>query len=229
MTEVIPQNGSSVPSAFDLINNAQTIAIVPSKVAGPNAFSAAVGLFYMLQDSGKKVKFIHQGKIPDECVNLISKEEIDSTVSDRELEVAIDYSTTPAAKAHWSHENEILFITLSPVPKNFDIEHLVRARITGFDFDVAIVVGAQVLEDLGQTYNELRDEFKRAKIINIDNTNRNQKFGTVNIVDADSDDLSSVVFKQAAEWKMVPGKKSAKALLTGMTYKESRIDSSRQS
>ncbi|HSX39514.1 MAG TPA: hypothetical protein VLI92_02900 [Candidatus Saccharimonadales bacterium] len=226
MSENVLQNTVDNNNVADLIENAHSIAVVPSKVAGANAFSAAVGLYYMLLDKQKHVIFIHTGKIPDECEGLITREEIDSTVSQRDLEVLIDYSNTPAAKVSYSTENEVLHLVVSPVSKNFDLSR-VKAKISGFEFDLIFIVGAQVIEDLGQTYTELRTEFANAKIVNLDNTSKNQKYGNINIIDVDADSLSSLIFKKAAEWRLLPGKKTAKSLLVGMTYKEARVDSNK--
>jgi len=217
---------NDILSVSELIENAHSIAVVPSKVACANAFSAAVGLYFMLLDKGKKVKLIHTGKIPDECTTLISKDEIDSSISQRELEVSIDYSNTPAAKVRYSTDHDVLHLIVAPVPKDFELSR-VKSRILGFEFDLVFVIGAQIMEDLGQTYDELRREFSGAKIVNLDNTSRNRQYGNINIVDTNADSLSSLVFKQASEWKLVPNTKAAKALLVGMTYKESRVDYSR--
>lgn len=205
---------------IDLLGNSHKIAVIPSKVSGVDAFCAGVGLFYMLKEmDGKKVSFIYQGKIPDEGANLIKKEEITYNIFQRELVVSIDYSETPAASAHYSTENDILYIKISPVSKNFN-RSKVKTELSGFDFDTIITLGVQELEDLGQTYNELSDEFSKAKIINLDNTAQNTNFGAINLVDTAVNDLSSLVFSKAFAWGLIPNSKAARALLTGITSRE---------
>ncbi len=208
----------------NLINDAREIAIIPSKTARGNSFCAAAGLFYMLkqkyEDSEtnmqKNIRFIYSGKIPEDCAGVIEDELITTELNERYLMVAIDYSNTPAAKAQYSHNNETLYLKLGPVPKDFATDR-VKAKVTGYDFDLIITVGAQELLDMGPIYNNLKDEIHRAKIINFDNTNKNQRFGVVNIIDTYAENLSMLVFKESLNLDLTPNPKAAKALLTGIS------------
>jgi len=208
-------------NAKNLINDAKTIAIVPSKIAGADSFTAAAGLYYMLLDQDKDVYFVHQGPVPKPAQGLIDDDRISASVGQRELLVAIDYSETNAGQAHYVTENDVLQIRIGPVAKDFDFDERIKASLTGFDFDLIVVIGAQVTSDLGSTYTQLKNEFEEAKVINIDNTKRNKNFGDLNIVDDEAVTLSSLLFSRAALWGLVPNEKSARALLTGMTYRNS--------
>jgi nanoRNase/pAp phosphatase (c-di-AMP/oligoRNAs hydrolase) len=216
-------NESSSKKALELIENAKHIAIVPSKVAGADAFSAAVGLYHMLCAKEKDVTLIYPGKIPDVCAGIIEKEQTTTDIFSRELMVTIDYSETPAAKVHYSTEADVLTLKVSPVNKHFDLSR-VKSSIIGFDFDVVFTIGVLEAHDLGQTYIELQEEFRNAKVINIDNTDKNLKYGFINVIDSTADSLSMVIYKSAVQWGLVPNTKAAKALLTGMTYKNQRVD-----
>ncbi len=207
-----------------LIDGAKHIAIIPSKVAGPDAFSAGVGLYHMLTAKEKKVSFIYPGKCPDICEDLIAKEDVVSNITERELLVLIDYAGTPAAKVHYSTENDVLILKVGPISRDFDIDNRVRATVSGFNFDLIITIGVLDAEDLGSTYRELEQEIRSAKIINIDNTEQNTKYGDAALIDPSSESLSLVIYKNAYEWGLVPTTKAAKALLTGMTYREKRVD-----
>ena len=201
-----------------LIAQAGKIAVVPAKVAGTDAFCAAAGLYTMLKDSGKETSLIYTGKVPDNAVNLVKPDEISSNISQRELVVRIDYSGTPAARAHYSTEDDIFVLRLSPVPREFDLDN-VRIKVTGFDFDLMIVVGAQSLEDLGGVFKDLRQEFDRSRILNLDNVERNERFGVANVVDTRAESLSMLIYENAFAWGLKPNSKSAKALLTGMMHR----------
>ena len=205
-----------------LINNAKDIAIIPSKVSEADAFSAGVGLYHMLSARGKSVSFVYPGSIPEVCKDLMEEEDIEIDTKDRKLMVSIDYSDTPAAKVQYSTEDNILRLVVSPVPKDFDSSR-VRAGIVGFDFDVVFVLGAQRLEDLGKTLENIREELGKSTVINIDNTGMNTGFGNVNLVDVTANNLSVLVFKLISRLGLVPDVKSAKALLVGMTYREPKV------
>lgn len=205
----------------DLIDRAKNVAIMPAMAAEADSFSAATGIYHMLTQkhgSQKNIKFVYFGDIPSVCNNLINNKEISSNLSERDLIISIDYSETPASKISYSTEEDVFYLKMGPISKDFDTKKI-KARITGFNFDLIITVGARELGDLGQIYENLRDEIHKAKIINVDTSADNKRFGVVNIVDTESDSLSTLVFKSANDWGLTPNKDSAKALLTGITYR----------
>ncbi len=203
---------------LDLIRNSKSVAVIPSKVSGADSFFAAVGLYFMLKDKNPNVKFVYTGKIPDEALGSIDEADIASNLAQRDLLISIDYGNTPATKVQYSTENETFYLRIGPVPRDFD-KNKVHTKITGFDFDLVITVGARELADLGPIYNNLMRELLAAKKINIDNTNQNTRFGIINVIDTAADSLSALVFQKAAEWELTPTKRASVALLKGMTYK----------
>jgi nanoRNase/pAp phosphatase (c-di-AMP/oligoRNAs hydrolase) len=213
------QNSNNINQISEFLQNSKDVAIIPSKISGADAFSAGVGLYYMLLSMGKQVSLVYPGKIPEVCKDLIAPEDVTSDTSYRKLLISVNYSNTPASKVQYSTDEGILKLVISPISKNFD-QSKVKAGIEGFDFDLAFILGAQSTKDLGNTYTNLREEFKRAKVINIDNTNMNLKYGSVNLVDPKADNLSILIFKLASNLGSVPDAKAAKALLVGMTYRE---------
>lgn len=204
---------------LELVKNAKHIAIVPSKIAGPDSFCAGAALYYMLRSAEKQVSFIYPGVIPEICNDLLPEEVIDSNTSHRKLSISVDYSDTPAARVEYSNDDNILKLLVSPIARNFNLDR-VKAEIAGFDFDLVFMLGVQSLGDLGKTYTDLKAEFDKAKIINIDNTKMNTKFGHANILDVSADNLSMALFRLAPKLDLVPDIKAAKAILLGMTYRE---------
>lgn len=200
----------------EVIDSAKNIAIMPSKIPGLDAFAAAVGLFYILKAEDKPVSLVYAGKKPEEAGDIIKNDEVMSDVFQKDLVVSIDYSGTTATKVHYHTENDVLFLKIGPVTKNFDLKKI-KADIRGFDYDLIITIGAQGLDDFGQTYNELEQEFSRAQIINIDNTEKNIKFGAFNVVDPAFSSLSLLVLDKTVEWGFKSNSKSAKAILSALS------------
>jgi nanoRNase/pAp phosphatase (c-di-AMP/oligoRNAs hydrolase) len=203
---------------IELLREAKNIAIVPSKVAGVDAFAAGVGLFFMLKDLNKDVTLVYPGARPDEFSD-INDVNITSNVTQRELVVSVDYSGTEASKVHYSTENDILFLTVSPVSKEFDLSNI-KSEIKGYNFDLIITIGAQIPDDFGQTFRELEGEFSKADILNLDNTDRNQRFGTINVIDSNEDSLSLLVLNKAPSWELKVGSRAAEALLKGISRRK---------
>ncbi|MBD3366024.1 hypothetical protein GF360_01635 [candidate division WWE3 bacterium] len=203
----------------NLIENAQTIAVVPSEVAGADSFSAAAGLYYTLQAAGKDVSLVYIGNIPAEAKGLIDAEKLTKDIYARQLSISIDYSDTPASKLAYSNEDNVLKLVLSPISKDFD-RSKIKTRIEGNDFDLILVLGVQSPDDLGIVYKELQDDFAGADVVNIDNTSMNLLHGDVNFIDTTAANLSELVFKLLSKVGLVPNGRAAKALLVGMTYRE---------
>ena len=203
---------------IELLKEAKNIAIAPSKVAGVDAFAAGVGLYFMLKEENKDVTLIYPGSRPEEFSDL-KDINIASNVSQRELVVAVDYAGTDASKVHYSTENDILYLTVAPVNKEFELSR-VKSEIKGYNFDLIITIGAQIPDDFGQTFRELEGEFFKADILNIDNTERNQRFGTINVIDSTEESLSLLVLNKANNWNLKISPKAAEALLKGISRRK---------
>jgi len=203
-----------------LINEAENIAIIPSKVAGMDAFGAGVALYFMLKESDKNVSFVYSGKTPEKDKKLIKKEAITQDTGKRSLLVSINYSGTDASKVNYSTEDDTLHLTVSPVPGDFDKERRIVSKIVGHDFDLIFVLGAQRLSDLGSTYKNLDSSSKSSKIINIDNTELNEGFGFVNVINNKINSVSQLVMEKVSLWSLNISERAAKALLEGIIASE---------
>lgn len=210
---------------LEIFQNANRIGILPNKLDAEDSFSAGTGMYYLLTEKfhNKDILLVYPGKIPEKCENLMEKDKILTNVSERDLMVSIDYSDTPAAKVQYSTDKGVLYLKVSPINADFDKKR-VKTEITGsVNFDVLITIGAQMMEDFGQTFKEMETEFYSAKIVNIDNTDRNLRYGNYNYVDPSQDTLSLMVLNLAGVWGIKVTKKAGKALLTGITYRDTRF------
>jgi nanoRNase/pAp phosphatase (c-di-AMP/oligoRNAs hydrolase) len=106
------------------------------------------------------------------------------------------------------------------VSKEFDTSLKVHAKLdTGFDFDTAVILGGDTLEDLGIVYTEIQRDLAKATIINISNSVKNTRFGSVNVIDPTSDSISQLIIKKAPLWELNITTQAAQALLLGITQK----------
>ena len=211
---------------LNLIRGAKHIGIVPSKMSLVDSLSAAAGLYFMILDEldkeylrkedRKTVNLVFDEDIPEGCSSILTKDDITSKISDRELHVTIDYSGTGADAFRWTNDKQVLSVFLGPVEKDFD-RNRIKSNVVGFDFDIVFIIGMQGYEDIEQMYATISKEVKRSRIINLDNTSLNSRYGYVNIVDTSADTLSLMVLQKAIEWGLKPNTKAAKALLNGIT------------
>lgn len=203
----------------ELIAESRSIAIIPSKIGGVDTFCAGVGLFHVLKNHDKKVDLIYPGRVPDGCEKVISEKDVTSDVKRRDLVVAVDYTGTEVEKVQYSTEDSVFYLKFGPVPRDFDVNK-VKTEVHGHKHDLYIIIGAQVPEDLGQTHRELSQDLLVGKIVNIDNTDRNTRFGHFNIVDPLKDSVSLLALHAALDWELVVGAKAAQAFLVGISYRK---------
>jgi len=201
-----------------LIEEAASIVILPSKTAGIDSFSSAVGLYYMLQSEGKEVTILYPGMIPENFGNVDDINIADNS-SARELVVSVDYSDTSAAKVNYSTENDVLRFSLSPIERDFDLSRI-KSEIKGYNFDLIITVGAPSRDNLGRLLEDVGGSFGGVDILNIDNSERNQRFGNINVIDSSFDSLSLLVLNHAIKWNLVISGKAAEALLKGISNRK---------
>ena len=216
MEQVQPDTSQRIK---ELIENARSIAIMPSEVSGADAFSAAVGLYHTLKALEKNVNLVYVGEIPQETKRIINREEITKDIYSRQLKILIDYSDTPASKLSYANNDHVLELVLAPVSKEFD-RSKIRTQIQGQNYDLIITLGVQTPSDLGLVYTEMHETFDSATVVNLDNTKLNTKYGDLNLVNTQASNLSEVVFNLLSKIETAPNGKAAKALLVGMSYRE---------
>jgi nanoRNase/pAp phosphatase (c-di-AMP/oligoRNAs hydrolase) len=203
-----------------VLRSADSIAVIPAKNAGVDAFCAGLAMQLMLKSLDKSAKLFYPVEVPESCKELVKESDMISSFSQRQLTVSIDYSGEHDAKAWYEPAGEILKVKLAPVSKEFDPNLKVRSRLdTGFDYDTAIIIGANELEDLGDVYNEIRADLAKSTIINLSNSSRNNRFGSINVIDPMCDSLSQLVIKKAPLWELNITTQAAQALLLGITQK----------
>jgi nanoRNase/pAp phosphatase (c-di-AMP/oligoRNAs hydrolase) len=200
-----------------LINESKNIAVIPSKIAGFDAFAAGAALTQILKEAGKAVNFIYPGELPEGAENLISPLDIVNSLQERDLVVSVNYQGTQVDSVKYNTEDNILTFRLGPIPADFDASTNVKTKISSYDFDLCFVIGAQNLDILGSTYETLKEEMHQAKIVNIDITKTNVRFGVVNIIEPEVDGLSYLIFQKAPIWNLKVPKVAALSLLKGMS------------
>ncbi|MBW6442046.1 hypothetical protein K0B04_04065 [Patescibacteria group bacterium] len=202
---------------IELIREANRIAIMPSKVAGIDSFAAGIGMYHILKEEDKGVNVIYPGKPPEEY-GLVEGVDIISDPGQRELLVSVDYSGTDASKVNYSTDNDILHFSIGPVGRDFDLSK-VRAEIRGLDYDLIITIGAQLPDDLGRAFQDVGG-YGKSDVLNIDNTDRNQRFGNINVVNSATDSLSLLVLNLSVKWGLRVTTPAAESLLKGISKRK---------
>ncbi len=212
---LVLQEGKQVT---DLIKDAKKIAIVPVRSDSEDILSASVGFFRALKGSGKDVSLLYPYSFSDQFSQYLKKDEVTAVVGTRSLLVSVDCSNTPQIKGAKHYvEGEFLRMLIYNVPKDFDIEGKVHFSTVGFDYDLVITLGAQKLADIGPIFREFEDLFEGVTVINLDNSSKNEHFGTINVVEPDTESLCQLMLYKLGSWNYKVDKEIAKVLLYGIS------------
>ncbi len=212
---LVLQEGKQVT---DLIKEAKKIAIVPVRADGEDVLSASVGLFKAIKGAGKEVSFLYPYAYSDAFSQHLKKEEVTPVVGTRSLLISVDCSNTPQIKGAKHYvEGEFLRMLVYNVPKDFDVENKIQFSTVGFDYDLIITMGAQKLADIGPIFREFEDLLDGVNVINIDNSAKNEHFGTINVVEPDSDSMCQLLLYKLGSWNYKVDKEIAKVLLYGIS------------
>lgn len=209
---LVMQEGKQVT---DFIYAAKKILIIPTKQSSLDGFCAGVGLFRSLKAAGKTVDFAYPYQIPPKIEALVSKEEITQVEGTRGLEISVDYNGTPVEKVNYAVEEHVFKLVLHPVAKDFDLSK-VSFKSVGFDYDLVISLGAKNLAEHEVLVGEYGQELKETAIINIDNSNINENFGLVNVVEPEAGSLCTLVLQKLVSWHYKIDKDISKILLAGL-------------
>ncbi|GIW69476.1 MAG: hypothetical protein KatS3mg101_0223 [Patescibacteria group bacterium] len=201
----------------DVIAGARKVAIVPSIIDGADSFAAAVGLYRMLSARGKNTTILYSGAVPVGFEKITEGVTISSSMGNRSLVVSIDYSGTSASKVNYTTENDTLFFYLSPIERDFDLNK-VKAEITGPDYDLYITIGVQSPEDTGVLREQLETEMLKSKVLNLDNSSENTRFGSLYFVDPSMESLCLLVLNKAPKWDLIVNTPSLKALAAAVSH-----------
>lgn len=216
-----------------LIEKSNNIAVIPAVGAGIDGLSAAIGLILSIRDTSfnneinqyeedesnkrmeKNVFLVYPKEISQDYKDYVNPNFIIEDPSLRDLIVEINYSDSPASKVNYSIDNETLKIVLTPVKRNFNTNN-VKTKILDRNFDLIITIGAARKEDLGLSYFDMEDEYKKAVILNIDNNNDNTHYGLLNIVNPKIESLSLLMINLILRNGLTLNSNTGKALLTGL-------------
>jgi len=205
---------NSMAEIKDLIVNSNNIAVVIPADSSIDKFCAGVGVMRMVMAKQKNCTFLFDGEIPEDCKDIIGETEVQKELQQRELLVSIDYSGTQASKVHYYTEDQTLYLSVSPINKDFDISKVIPI-IKGSDFDLVLSVGVPTQEKLGK----FQDVLKNVKLVNFDNSIDNTNYGTFNITGAETSVLSLFVLNNAYKLGLKADEIAAKALLKGIVNK----------
>ena len=226
-TDKINQNGfyKSNINPDGVLKDARRILILSDKNSS-DAISAQVALALHIQDKyNKDSVVINFGDLSGINADLAGLYKINGEFEEMQLKIVVDYKGTKIDSANYYKDPDSessLIIEIKPVDKSFKTEDRIKFIKEGMDFDVVITVGIADLLDLKEKYEEYKEMFDKAVIINYDISLDSKKYGKINIIDTSVDKLTKLVFNHFLDIRYTPDIKSSRALLFGLSLNDAK-------
>lgn len=196
----------------ELIKKGKTIAIIPYEKISADGLTSAFSIYIALKESGASVDFLYKGEIDQSLKDLVADQvKISSTTPEKHLVISVDYLDKSIEEVNYSIEDNKLNLILKPISDHFTPDKI-EYKVMGGSYDTAITIGCWNLEKI-TIIGENKESFNNTSFINIDNSPNNEKFGAVNIIGNEIDNISLLVLQIIASWNIKIPKKSAELLL----------------
>jgi len=196
----------------ELIKKGKNIAIIPYENISDNGLSSAIAIYLALKEFGANVDFLYKGEIKEPIKTIVGESvKINSTIPEKHLVISVDYLDKSIEEVNYSIENNKLNLILRPISDHFTTDKI-EHKLMGGSYDSAITVGCWSLDKIG-IISENKESFKETKLINIDNSANNERFGDINILDNETNNIALLVLQTIASWNIKIPKQAAKLLL----------------
>ncbi|MEK7072631.1 MAG: DHH family phosphoesterase [Patescibacteria group bacterium] len=179
---------------FELVKKSRSILIVFKKDWTGDSLSSALALSKVLKKIDKKVEVVCQNFKPSANVSFLGATEINDKIENlQKFVISIDTSKTKVGEFYYDNESDKLNIYISP--KNGQFKPVdVSAKIANYSYDLIFIVNSPDLESLGEVYDNHSEFFYSTPKINIDNSNKNEYFGDINLVDLTSSSTAEIIY-----------------------------------
>jgi phosphoesterase RecJ-like protein len=212
---------------FEQIKKAENILISFGKNWNKDGIASALALFLFFKKIGKKADIVAEENINKEKNNdifsfLPESKKIKTEVEDlKKFIISLDISETKINQIKYNidEDKKKLNFIISPV-NGFFSEKDVSSSISGFKYDLIIVLDTPDLESLGKFYENNTDFFYKTPIINIDHGSDNEEFGQINHIELTSVSTAEILFSLFEKYEeKIMDEDIATCLLTGIISK----------
>ena len=219
-------------SPHDQIKNqiakSENILILARYKTSDDSVAASWGLFHFLKSMEKNPTVLENKSAVEKLGFLaIPKKMEKEIVGARDFVLAFNTKYNKIMNFRAEKKDETFEIYVTPEKDTIDPRDF-SFMPAKFKYDLVIVLGCQGLDQLGPLKDKNSDLFFEVPIVNIDNSNTNENFGQINLVDLTASsvsEISSELSRKLAE-NLIDGK-SAECFLAGIIAATSNFQSNR--
>lgn len=190
--KVVEDNIQDIKEAID---TGKSIFILLSQNPSFDATASALSLYLSLREAKKNVTIGSSSQMQVEYSRLVGIDKITDKIGNRNLIISFDYKEDSIEKVSYNVEGEKFNLVIQPRAGFPPLDQKsVDFSYEGVDAEIIIIVGSPKLENLGDIYEKNRQAFNDSKVINIDKSAANDKYGQINLVDPGAASISEITF-----------------------------------
>lgn len=175
------------------IDESANVAIFVATKASKEKILSALALSHILEKKEKNVSLYCESTNVDALSQLDEIKKIKEKVAPQDLVISLGYGKEEIEKVGYDTKEGQFTLVVTPKKGRIDPSRITFGNAS-VQFDLIITIGAQDLEDLGDSYLDNPESFIDKRIINIDNHDRNSYFGSINEVSVEKALVSEMMF-----------------------------------
>jgi nanoRNase/pAp phosphatase (c-di-AMP/oligoRNAs hydrolase) len=209
------------------IESAQNILVLTKHNASNETIAASWGLFHFLKNLGKNPTVLDSGPYVEKMKFLSVPEKMEkSIVGARDFVLSFSTKYNKIIDFRTEEKKDAFEIYVTPEKETIDPRDFsfIPAK---FKYDLIITLGCAKLDDLGPLKEKNSDLFFEVPLVNIDNSNLNENFGQLNLVNLNTSSVSEIVSELAKNLgQQHIDEKCAQCFLTGLLSATGNFQSS---
>jgi hypothetical protein len=183
------------------LDSANSVLVVLPKEVNTDKLASALALYLALKKAGKQVSIVSEAELKVAQTNLFGLGDIQKSLPENnsgnfviKLDGIVEDGKVPAlVKLDWFPTGNDLNLVFHVAPgKKFEPINLSHHYDTT-NFQLVFFIGGQTLADFGTLYSNNVNQLGSATWVNIDNSQNNNLFAPINIVDTQTISLSEMV------------------------------------
>ena len=202
---------------FDTLGKAKNVLVVLPKEATADMVASGLALRLFLEKLEKEVEVVSAGALPKNISFLPGVAGIKQQLShNKRFVIVVDTQKNKLEELSYQAQDGKVRVYLKSSPGLFT-EQDVSFESESLSIDVAIILGAAALADLGELFEANADLFFQVPKINIDHKAGNEYYGAINLVDINATSVAEILTSLLESYEsQLVDEDIATCLLTGI-------------
>jgi nanoRNase/pAp phosphatase (c-di-AMP/oligoRNAs hydrolase) len=212
-------NQTYIDEVKTLLAETKQILVLTGENPTQDGLGASLALFLSLSAAGKNVKIACPSPATVEFSNLVGIDKMMQNLSGNNFVISLDYGEGSIEKVSYNIANNKFNLVIEPKPNApaFSADK-VSYSSGAADPDLIFILNTSDLVELGKFYNENKDMFTKAAVVNIDKGGNNTSFGRINLLDPDASSVSEMIAVLLPSLGLALNEDSATNLLLGLAF-----------